>query len=82
MRESLKLDFQSKREMLNNGRPMPELTGLLQTTGQKITRSNTHIQSQIAFEKCWNLKNKFGFELTAAAPLISHYFSWDCFMSM
>src|SRR4029434_10885342 len=57
----LKLDFQSKREMLNNGRPMPELKGMLQTTGQKITRSNTHIQSQIAFEKFWNLKNRFGF---------------------
>src|SRR4029434_6719272 len=35
-----------------------------------------------SFEHVWNLKNKFGFELTAAAPLISHYFSWDCFMSM
>ena len=50
MRESLKLDFQSKREMLNNGRPMPEPKGMLQTTGQKINRSNTHIQSQLAFD--------------------------------
>src|SRR4029434_6471704 len=46
VRESLKLDFQSKREMLNNGRPMPEPKGMLQTTGQKNTRSNTHIESQ------------------------------------
>ncbi|KAK0139561.1 Zinc finger MYM-type protein 1 [Merluccius polli] len=34
-----KLDFQSKLELINNGRPIPELTGLLQTTGQKVTRS-------------------------------------------
>src|SRR4029434_10538246 len=27
-----KLDFQSKREVINNGRPMPELKGMLQTT--------------------------------------------------
>src|SRR4029434_8268764 len=43
-----KLDFQSKREVINNGRPMPELKGMLQTKGQKITRSTSHIQSQIA----------------------------------
>ena len=30
--------FQLKREVINNGRPMPELNGLLQTMGQKITR--------------------------------------------
>src|SRR4029434_8414198 len=48
VRESLKLDFQSKREMINNGRPMPELKGMLQATGQKIARSTSHIQSQIA----------------------------------
>lgn len=45
-----KLDFQSKREVINNGRPMPELKGMLQTTGQKITRSTSHIQSQIALK--------------------------------
>src|SRR4029434_2462704 len=48
LKQFSKLDFQSKREMMNNGRPMPELKGLLQTTGQKITRSTSHIQSQIA----------------------------------
>ena len=42
--------------MLNNGR----LKGLLQRTGQNITRSTTHIQNQIAFEMFWNLKNRFG----------------------
>src|SRR4029434_1406412 len=60
VRESLKLDFHSHREMLNHGRPMPEIKGMLQTTGQKITRSNTHIQSQISFEKYWILKNRVG----------------------
>src|SRR4029434_9167898 len=39
LKQFSKLDFQSKREMINNGRPMPELKGLLQTTGQKVTRS-------------------------------------------
>ena len=34
-----KLDFESKVDVINNGRPTPELKGLLQTTGQKITRS-------------------------------------------
>lgn len=34
-----KLDFQSKHEVINDGRPMPELKDLLQRTGQKITRS-------------------------------------------
>ncbi|KAJ4939399.1 hypothetical protein JOQ06_028848 [Pogonophryne albipinna] len=34
-----KLDFQSKQAVINNGRPMPELKDLLQTNGQKITRS-------------------------------------------
>ena len=38
-----KQDFQSKREVINNGRPMPELKGMLQMTGQKITRSTSHI---------------------------------------
>ncbi|XP_005161614.3 zinc finger MYM-type protein 1 isoform X3 [Danio rerio] len=33
------LDFQSKHEVIKDGRPMPELKDLLQTTGQKITRS-------------------------------------------
>ena len=47
LKQFSKLDFQSKREMINNGRPMPELKGLLQATGQKITRSTSHIQSQI-----------------------------------
>ena len=48
LKQFSKLDFQSKREMINNGRPMPELKGMLQATGQKITRSTSHIQSQIA----------------------------------
>ena len=47
LKQFSKLDFQSKREMINNGRPMPELKGMLQATGQKITRSTSHIQSQI-----------------------------------
>ncbi|XP_076012541.1 zinc finger MYM-type protein 1 [Genypterus blacodes] len=34
-----KLDSQSKLEVINDGRRMPELKDLLQTTGQKITRS-------------------------------------------
>ncbi|KAJ0003937.1 hypothetical protein NQD34_010151 [Periophthalmus magnuspinnatus] len=34
-----KLDFQSKVDVINTGRPTPELKGLLQTSGQKITRS-------------------------------------------
>ncbi|KAF4075810.1 hypothetical protein AMELA_G00223020 [Ameiurus melas] len=34
-----KLDFQSKLEVINKGRPIPELKDLLQTTGPKITRS-------------------------------------------
>ena len=76
-----KMDLQSS-EMINNGRPMPELKGMLQATGQKITRSTSHIQSQIPLNMFGISRNKFGFELTAAAPLISHYFSWDCFMSM
>src|SRR4029434_2079565 len=46
-----KLDFQSKREVINNGRPMPELKVMLQTTGQKITRSTSHIQRQIQILK-------------------------------
>ena len=47
LKQFSKLDFQSKREMINNGRPMPELKGMLQATGKKITRSTFHIQSQI-----------------------------------
>src|SRR4029434_4548009 len=47
LKQFSKLDFQSKREMINNGRPMPKLEGMLQATGQKITRSTSHIQSQI-----------------------------------
>src|SRR4029434_4699476 len=39
LKQFSKLDFQSKREMINNGRPMPELQGMLQVTGQKIIRS-------------------------------------------
>ncbi|KAJ6633916.1 hypothetical protein lerEdw1_014256, partial [Lerista edwardsae] len=34
-----KLDFRSKQGLINHGRPMPELKGLRQNTGQKITRS-------------------------------------------
>ena len=45
-----KLDFQSKREVINNGRPRPELKAMLQTTGQMMTRSTSHIQSQIALK--------------------------------
>ena len=33
-----KLNFQSKKEGINDGRPKPELNGLLQTTGQKVTQ--------------------------------------------
>src|SRR4029434_2107021 len=47
LKQFSKLDFQSKREMIHNGRPMLELKGMLQATGQKITRSTSHIQSQI-----------------------------------
>src|SRR4029434_8688957 len=47
LKQFSKLDFQSQREIINNGRPMPELKSMLQTTGQKITRSTSHIQSQI-----------------------------------
>ena len=47
LKQFSKLDFQSKREMINNGRPMPELKCLLQVTGQKITRSTSHIQSVV-----------------------------------
>ena len=36
LKQFSKLDFQSKREMINNGRPIPELKYLLQTTGQKV----------------------------------------------
>ena len=32
-----KQDFQLKRQVINNGRPMLELNGLLQTMEQKIT---------------------------------------------
>src|SRR4029434_294853 len=53
LKQFSKLDFQSKREMIINGRPMSELKGMLQATGQKITRSTSHIQSQI-------LLNMFG----------------------
>ena len=34
-----KLDFSAKQGVIKNGRPMPELKHLLQTKGQKITRS-------------------------------------------
>src|SRR4029434_3079018 len=50
LKQFSKLDFQSKREVINNRRPMPELKDMLQTTGQKITRSTSHIQSQIALK--------------------------------
>ena len=46
LKQFSKLDFQSKREMINDGRPMPELKGLLQMTGQKIIRSFPVISSQ------------------------------------
>ena len=46
LKQFSKLDFQSKREMTNDGRPMPELKGLLQMTGQKIIRSFPVISSQ------------------------------------
>jgi hypothetical protein len=35
LRHFSKLDFQSKKEIINDGRPMPELNGLLQTTGSQ-----------------------------------------------
>ena len=33
LKQFSKLDFQSKREVINDGRPMPELKGMVQTTG-------------------------------------------------
>ena len=46
-------------EGINNGRPMPGLKGLLQTTEHKITRSTPHIERKNCFENIWNLKNRF-----------------------
>ena len=37
LKQFSKLDFQFKGEIINNGRPMLELNGLLQTMEQKIT---------------------------------------------
>ncbi|XP_053567618.1 zinc finger MYM-type protein 1 [Bombina bombina] len=37
LKKFLKLDLKSKQEVINNGRPMPELKDLLQTEGQKKT---------------------------------------------
>ena len=39
LKQFSKLDIQSKQEVINKGRPIQELRGLLQNTGQKITRS-------------------------------------------
>lgn len=40
LRQFSTLDFNGKREIITNGRPMPELKGLLQTAGRKtITRT-------------------------------------------
>lgn len=45
-----KLDFKWKQEVINNGRTMPELKGLLQTTRQKITCS---FQTEWYTQKGW-----------------------------
>ena len=39
VRNFSKLDFQSKQQVVSNGRPMPALKDMLQTSGQKVTRS-------------------------------------------
>ena len=41
LRRFSKLDFQSKQELINTGRPTPELRGLLQTTGVGNRRETT-----------------------------------------
>ena len=41
LRHFSKLDFQSKQELINTGRPTPELRGLLQTTGVGNRRETT-----------------------------------------
>ena len=50
LRNFSKLDFQSEKEIINYGRPMPELNGLLQTTGQKVTQS---FQTEWSRRKDW-----------------------------
>lgn len=39
LKSLLKLDFPSKQQVLNKGRTMPELQGLLQTNRKKVTHS-------------------------------------------
>ena len=48
LRNFSKLDFQSKQEVINTGRPTPELRGLLQTTGVRNRRETTR-----SFQKDW-----------------------------
>jgi hypothetical protein len=43
------MDFPSS-EGINNGRPMPGLKGLLQTTEHKITRATPNIERQTALK--------------------------------
>ncbi|XP_053567578.1 zinc finger protein 862-like [Bombina bombina] len=44
LRKFSKLDFQSKQEVINNGRPMPELKNLFQTEAQKNSTRQFHIE--------------------------------------
>ena len=39
LKQFSKLDFQSKREMFNDGRPMPELTAFPVISSQRVTMS-------------------------------------------
>src|SRR4029434_2994207 len=62
-----KLDFQSKREVINNGRRKPELKASNDGT-EDNSIDFSHLKPN-CFENVWNLENKFGFGRTAAAPL-------------
>jgi hypothetical protein len=53
LRNVSKLDFQSEKEIINYGRPMPELNGLLQTTGQKVTQSFVVPPKRLALWLCY-----------------------------
>ena len=63
-----KLDFQSKREVINNGRPKPELKASNDGT-EDNSIDFSHLKPN-CFENVSNLENKFGFGRTAAARLI------------
>ena len=54
LKQFSKLDFQSKREMINNGRPMPELKGLLQTTeGNLLFSGGVVLPKRLAMWLCY-----------------------------